>query len=117
MTLHLTPEMLECTYELLRATPPFNRWKLPEADSLEFNILITKERSAHFRESTDGQHEIAVSASRVKSLDLLLEVVAHEMVHMRQAQKRFRDIHGISFEKLGKQVCRHHDFDWETFKE
>lgn len=116
MSLHLEPDNLVDAYEMLRKTLPFRRWRLPHSDTLEFRILTTKERCGHFREAENGIHEIAISASRVKDLIELLKVMGHEMVHLRQAILKHRDNHGASFERLGKSVCRRHDFDWETFK-
>lgn len=115
MSLHLTPEIIEAQYELLRLTPPFARWKLPHADGLEFKVLVTTERCGHFRESDDGVHEIAISIGRVRTLADLATTLAHEMVHLRQCQQKHRDNHGATFNRLADQVCKHHGFNREDF--
>lgn len=115
MTLHLTPEILEGAYELLRMTPPFKRWKLPHADDLEFTVLVTTERCGHFREAQNGIHEIGVSNSRVHTLDELFQVLAHEMAHLRQCQLGHRDTHGKNFKELADRICTAHSFNPKTF--
>lgn len=123
--LHLTPAMLEAAYELLRVTPPFNKWKLPEADDVEFQVKIIPDGvaeyyySLRFRDEQD--HIIAVCARGNKTMFDLLESMAHEMVHMhqrgpvdRQVMRRSA-VHGVKFKRLAAQVCRVHGFDEARF--
>lgn len=121
MSLHLTPEILEASYELLRATPPFRRWKLPHADDLEFRVTNHAGvfASFHFDDERAGRERIHVSARHVKNLPLLLQTLAHEMCHLREAaisrRKAGRANHGVAFKRLAAQVCKSHDFNPETF--
>lgn len=125
MSLHLTPAMLEAAYELLRATPPFNKWRLPEADDVEFHVTIIKNAMADYHYSHclgDPQiHKIRVHAKRHPTLRELLESMAHEMVHIYQrgtvdhVVKRRSAVHGPKFKRLAAQVCRYHGFDAATF--
>jgi hypothetical protein len=112
---HITPEMMEASYELLRTTLPFRRWKLPHADQIDFAVLVTRERFGHYRAYKDGTgHEIAVS-TKVKTLHMMTEVIAHEMVHLRQELLRHRDNHGKHFKRLASLVCRRHGWNLATF--
>lgn len=115
--MHLTPDTLEASYRLLMTTLPFRRWKLPHPDDVEFVVSMHRDRHAHHRAYTvpAGQHEIAVSAHKVKNLGLLNECMAHEMVHMRQDQLGFRDQHGSGFQRLAQLVCRRHGWNLATF--
>jgi hypothetical protein len=117
--LHLTPETLEASYRLLVTTLPFRRWKLPHPDDVEFVVSMHRDRHAHHRaysvQAPGGRHEIAVSAHKVKSISLLNECMAHEMVHIRQDQLGLRDNHGAGFQRLAKLVCRRHGFDPRVF--
>lgn len=120
MSLHPTPELLESTYERLRLTPPFKRWKLPDADDLEFCVTMHTDRFGHFRDKdpSEGKKwpDISVSAKHVNSLDLLDRTLAHEMCHIRLLQLgHSRDNHGPRFKKLAATVCRIHGYDLETF--
>jgi hypothetical protein len=119
--LTLTPEMLEGAYEYLRVSPPFCRWGLPHADHVSFKVMGAKDRFGHFR----GRHrrargddfsEIAISAGLVKTTDLLLSTMAHEMIHLYQDETgTARGHHNPKFLKLAKRVCKIHGFDQDSF--
>ena len=110
--LTLTPDMLESTYEYLRVSPPFCRWGLPHADHVMFRVLGAKDRYGHFR----GRHrkargddfsEIAISAGLVKTTDLLLSTMAHEMIHLHQHEKGgcTRGPHNAHFRRLAARAA------------
>jgi hypothetical protein len=114
--MHITPDLMEDSYRLLLKALPFRRWKLPHPDDIEFVVSLHRDRHAHHRAYKDGSgHEIAVSARKVKSLNLLTECMAHEMVHIRQDQLGMRDKHGDGFQRLAKLVCLRTGFDFATF--
>lgn len=117
MSLHLTPEMLEAAYELLRATPPFNKWKLPHADEVEFHVYKKpKVLGDHFVwNDRRDQHVIRINFQHNTTLAVLHETMAHEMCHMHEFRKYKRTAHGRIFKRLAAQVCRHHGFTLETF--
>jgi hypothetical protein len=114
--------MLEGAYEYLRVSPPFCRWGLPHADHVMFRVLGAKDRFGHFRgrhrkaQGDDGFSEIAISAGLVRSTDLLLSTMAHEMIHLYQDETgTARGHHNPKFLKLAKRVCAIHGFDLESF--
>lgn len=115
--LHLTPETLESSYRLLCTTLPFRRWKLPDSDNIAFVVSMHHDRLAHHRPYKDGsgRHEIAISARKVKTLALLNECMAHEMVHIRQDQLGIQRAHGAAFKRLAALVCRRHGWTLATF--
>jgi hypothetical protein len=119
MKLHLTPEMLEAAYELLKTTPPFRSWKLPDADDIEFRVYIARDRHAGFRGALlpGVCHEIQVSIRTVKTLPKLIGYMAHEMIHMRQHLINCpgRGKHDARFKRLAKQVCCYHGFEEAIF--
>lgn len=121
MGFHLTPAMVETAYELLRMTPPFNRWKLPHADDLAFEVTGHEDRfgSFHFDVDNPGKERLTVSAVHVKSLDLLQRTLAHEMCHIREWRlspaKAQRANHGKLYNRLADQVCKRHGFERGTF--
>lgn len=118
--MHITPDMVERTYELLRTTLPFRRWGLAHPDQLEFRVSLHVDRFGHYdnKENKPGRyHDITISARHVTTLDVLVRVVAHEMVHQRLQQLKLRGWwqHGPRFQRLAKIVCQRHGFDREAF--
>jgi len=115
MSLHLTPENLEDTYELLRRTQPFAKWRLPDSDALAFRVLATRDRMGHFRaDKTGAPHEIGISMRRVGTLDTLNRVMAHEMIHLYQEETGTTTAnteHNAEFRRLATLVAKHHCFD------
>lgn len=116
MALHLTPEMVEATYELLRATRPFRGWKLPEADDVVFHIINSDSFSGDYLPTKNG-HRIRVNAKWCGTLEKLTRIMAHEMVHLHLAIACPTDVahHGHRFNKAAAIVCRHHNFDPKGF--
>jgi hypothetical protein len=118
--LHLTPELLEATYELLRLTPPFKGWKLPHSDDLAFRVSKGVDNCGIFA-CWNGRRKfphIAISATHTKTLCQLTETMAHEMVHLQEfrlGKGKWNSNHGRVFKRLAKQVCRHHELKVESF--
>jgi hypothetical protein len=114
MSLRLTPDMLAAGYDFLRATEPFKRWKLPEADEVGFCTL--RDRSIFGDVGIeDGIPIIRVSEARNGHAVTLLATLAHEMIHLRQFQLADSGNHNALFRRLAVQVCRAHGFDPKAF--
>lgn len=117
--MHITPDILETAYELLRATKPFNKWRLPDADDIEFRVTAARDRSGHFRgENIPGAgHEIAVSVNGIHDYGQMLETLAHECIHLRQYLRGSgsRNPHNQEFHRLAARVCDLHGFELTTF--
>ena len=117
--MRLTHEALEGAYNFLKACRPFHRWKLPDADDLEFRVTRHKDRFGHF-DDRDGKFpfpNIAISEIHVKDCRGLLEVMAHELVHValfRAGDGHWED-HGRAFKAKAKTVCKEFGFDPKTF--
>lgn len=115
--MHITPDLLEAGYELVRLTPPFRGWKMPHADEIYFAVGAARDRYGHFRAGLNGaRHEILISASCVGSLDMLQRTMMHEMVHLEDFRRTGDGVsHGRNFKKLAAQVCRYHHLDPKAF--
>jgi len=116
MALHLTPDMLEATYELLRTTPPFRGWKLPPGDEVEFRV------SAHAAYYGEYQwrgtcHRITISARYASQLSSMMRTMAHEMIHLHQriACTENKNQHNARFRRIAAMVSRLHGFDPASF--
>lgn len=114
MTLRLTPDMLAAGYDFLRATDPFRRWKLPEADDLGFHVVRHGSLSADFGVEK-GIPFIRISEASNGHTVTLLSSIAHEMIHLRQYLTGDRELHGQRFRRAAAQVCTVHGFDPKTF--
>lgn len=120
--LALTPELLEGAYEYLRLSLPFRRWHLPDGGQIVFRVLGAKVRYGHFRgrhrkaHGVNGISEIAISAIRVKSNEMRIATMAHEMIHLYQDESGMARGHqNRAFRKLAVRICAIHGFRQETF--
>src|ERR1700761_8490675 len=118
--LHLTPQALENAYEYLRVTLPFRRMNLPHADDMVFRVMGARDRFGHFKgriKDNSDLNEIALSGAKVHSTAMLMETMAHEMIHLYQHEKGSctRGVHNAQFRRIAARVCRIHGFDPETF--
>ena len=114
MSLPLTPHMLAAAYDFLRECPPFKAWKLPDSDAVQFHVTRHRDRYADHK-TVRAEHVIRVSAPNVTTTDELMQVMAHEMLHARQAQKHDRGIHNAPFKRAAAQVCRIHGWSLKEF--
>lgn len=114
--LHPTPEMLEASYEYLRVSPPFRAWKLPPADDVGFKVTIDKQVQGRC-EFWKGEFTIKVSTRAITRTSGLMELMAHEMVHLHLFQRKAKDPigHGREFKRCAARVCKYHGFDLANF--
>ena len=117
MTIKLTPELLEWAYELLNHTEPFDNWNLPDGHEIKFEVTKSAKDCGDYTGYTDGTHRIRISSRCIGTLQKLIEIMAHEMVHLHQATARMetKSQHNAAFYKLAAQVCRIHKFDPKAF--
>lgn len=121
MAIHITPELVELSYERLRASPPFKKWNLPHADDVEFHVTRDEQEFGALCYETDKRKgkrpRINVSCVLVRTLDKLDETLAHEMCHMRELNLGVRSniAHGRAFNRLADKVCAIHGFRRGTF--
>jgi hypothetical protein len=119
MALRLTHENLPAAYEFLRACQPFHRWNLPEADAVEFKVTRDRDCWGYMHgDVRSPDAAIGISEIRVGSAATLLQVMAHEMIHLRQHVRRTETSntqHNAEFMRLARLVCKHHCFDLKAF--
>jgi hypothetical protein len=115
MKISATPELCAHVYTMLRATPPFSRWKLPVADDVVFVVTGTTNKLGEY--FWRPVHRIEISQPRHGTLHSLTRTMAHEMVHMREylTGERMDVSHGAAFNRLAKQVCTWHGFEQQEF--
>ena len=117
MAFILTAEHLKASYDLLCTTPPFRNWNLPDSDDVVFKTDRSRTMSAW--QTFDGErHVICVSTACVSSIDLLNRYMAHELIHVHEANVRIdrNDVeHSAAWRKWAAQVCRAHGYDPAAF--
>ena len=110
----MTPAMLESAYELLRTTPPFRSWSLPDPDDVEFRVSRSGHTTARLILTTGKFPVIEVSSRVCGTLMPLIMAVAHEMAHLHEhlsGDMRADCAHGKAYRKRAKRVCDVHLFD------
>lgn len=117
MTLPLTPDAIRGAYDFLRSTRPFDRWGLPDAEAILFDVCNLKWKRGYFQSFRGGRrHKLSVSKACVGSPLGLLMVVGHEMVHLKQRiDGKDWVTHGPVFKRYANQICRYHGFDIKEF--
>lgn len=118
----LARPMLRAVYTMLRSMPPFNRWKLPPAHEVKFEIISARHSHDGWYSAEYEEHEMRVSRS-VDTLPKLVAVIAHEMAHMWQdrhgpSRKGWKDPdfgHGPDFKKIADRVCEKLGFNRRGF--
>jgi len=111
----LTPSVLRAAYTFLRATPPFLCRDLPAGEGVQFRVSKGRDRMGTHQYST--HHIISISSARVCHTTTLVVTMAHEMVHLAQAEDgtETKAEHNAAFRRMAKLVCRHHGFDPQEF--
>ena len=113
VTLLLNHEILAAAYDYLRATPPFRDWNLPESEDVKF-VVTRSTSTAGTHSIKDGKDVICVSSGCIGRTLSLVELMAHEMIHMHQRVvcMESRGVeHNAAFKKLVLRVSKIHGFD------
>ena len=117
MTLRLTPDIIEAAYNFIKATLPFSRWKLPSADEIEFHVGRAQIYGCHSHEG-GTKHRIMVSEGKVGRTLSLIATIAHECIHLYQAENGLETKnteHNADFHKRAKRICALHGYDPKLF--
>jgi len=120
MSLTLTPDGLEAMYDCLRSFPPFSKWGLPEGKNIhQFRVTKHTGQEGHYTRFTGtDKHIISVSSKRIGHFNSLAQVMAHEMIHLRQGIFKTETpnaVHNAEFWRMSKSVCKRFGWDEKTF--
>jgi predicted SprT family Zn-dependent metalloprotease len=118
MSIRISIPIVEAAYELLKATPPFHRWKLPPVDQIAFHLTGSPTiRGTCSLSRNKDMFLLEVSQVCHHTVEELMKTLAHEMCHLREFMIGVRpDVeHGREFRKLADQVCKAHQFDRGMF--
>jgi hypothetical protein len=116
MTLPLNHYVLAAAYDYLAATEPFCRWNLPEGEDVAFKVIRDRQRCGSYQRVGDT-HTISISAAAIGHTTSLMQIMAHEMIHLHEeaAGMVTPAEHSAAFRKLAAVVCRFHGFDPKMF--
>ena len=120
MSLVLTPDRLQATYDCIRSFPPFCKWKLPAGSEIhQFRVTNHSEQQGHYtRYVGTSMHIIAVSAKNIGHFSSLAQVMAHEMIHLHQGIQKTETpntVHNAEFRRIAESVCKRFGWDEKTF--
>lgn len=118
MTLPLTVETLRAAYDYMVTTPPFDKWNLPDSEDIVFKVAKDPHNYAWHDKKRGKRHVVAVSRARVGHTMTLMESMAHEIIHVHEANVKGLPRsggHSKAFWKWAAQVCRAHGFDLKRF--
>jgi hypothetical protein len=108
--------MLRAAYDFLAATSPFCEWDLPPSSAITFDLENSDGRLGYYN-NVNGKHVIGIRACLVGKTSGMIEVLAHELVHLHRRIKygHGSDPHDATFRKLAREVCYAHGFDLSRF--
>ena len=112
----LHPDHLEAAYEFLTRFEPFKSWDLPPAHEVEFTVYGNKVKCGDYVEESLQPH-IRISNYFIGRIFSLLQVMAHEMTHLYQYQRKSnsKHYHNAEFKALAKEICEIHGWDERLF--
>jgi hypothetical protein len=117
VTLVFNRDTLRAAYNFLNETQPFSKWNLPDGDDVEF-VVIRSKTDAGWHKIENSKDIIAASSACIGRTQSLIELIAHEMVHVHQRRTGTETpgvAHNRAFELDAMQVCKHHGFDPKLF--
>lgn len=115
----VTVKRLRAIYAFLIQFPPFDRWGMPSAGEVVFELSRESDPLAeYFHEK--GKHHIRFSAVRAWSLPSLVSVMAHEAAHLKQNLRgelpnSEHKHHNAAFHRIALRVCEHLGFNRDDF--
>jgi len=119
MRLKLTPEIVAAAYAYLTECEPFSKWNLPPAEDLTFRVSSSLKDFGFcvYPRIKSERPTIIISKKLIGSTQLLMQILAHEMVHLYMFHHGITDrgTHGPAFRKIAKRVCAIHGFDENFF--
>lgn len=113
---HLTPDLMASTYDMVRLSPPYKAWRLPDSDDLGFYVLTTPRIHGDCG-FENGRIFIRLSTALVGCTMNLIATMAHEMIHTEQFRRgdKHPSGHNAFFNSAADRACAWHGFDRKTF--
>lgn len=118
MAVVVTANRAQAIYDCLRHFVPYTRMKLPPGDEVAFHITRHNTHLAHYtcERYKPGTHEIIVSDYWAWTIEQLVKVIGHEMIHMDQRIRKTDSLkvdHNREFQRIERKIAR--AMGWERF--
>jgi hypothetical protein len=113
MNLRLTPEMLAAMWDCLRQLPPFDAWRLPSSDHVEFRAPRRHDVFGEFR----APNIVVVSSALHGRFNTAFQTLSHEAIHFVQYldKTESKSQHNADFCRRARSVCRIFGYDYRGF--
>ena len=123
----ITLDVMRHSYELLAACPPFADWNLPPSSEVQFARTRKATVRGRYDSWCDKGHtknpdkikrcRISVNPRHIDDFDELLQVMAHEMIHVHEhrAGMRTQADHSEAFLLIARDVCKRYGWRADTF--
>lgn len=108
----LTPGDLRAAYDFLKKTA-FKHDRLPAVSKVEFVLGVSRDPDEMGAYGKDGEgHVIWINPKHVRTVNKLLHVMAHEMLHLHLAShsEKCGDWHDTQFTEAARVI--EHDLGW-----
>ena len=117
----LNVETLQAAYAYLSTTPPFSKWNMPDSEDVVF--VVERNSSVYGQYWNMGTrkkplHHISASIKKISHTITLIELMAHEMLHLHQDRTRQATAgveHNAAFLRDAEKICAVHGFDPRSF--
>ena len=111
----LTKQNLRKLYACFVKLPPFNRYPMPSALKMRFEVIDSNDCDGLFTPSNMTIH----IETRQNSFKKMTEVLLHEMIHVllykRNMYTNKYANHDGNFEELANEICKLYKFNRKTF--
>ena len=113
MEMKFTDKSLMFIYLLICTLKPFNRWRMPSVEKVDFQIYENKTNFGEF----EPPNILRISKITNTTLSLLVETMAHVMLHLRLYSINCNSWgkHDGVFRKLSKDICKQLGYEYEEF--
>lgn len=122
MAMPLNKDRLRALYDFLSECPPFCDWNMPDSDDIIFKVTRSRDTRGYHKQwhrgRTKDKHEIGISSYCCGWMSSIVWVMAHEMLHLHQAEVGMESphtMHNAAFQKLGHVICKTMGFDPHEF--
>ena len=109
----LTKQNLRKIYKLFCTLPPFNEYKMPQPQKVQFGIIDTNDVLGYFHSEP---YRIEIDVANDSWLKLS-ETMLHEMVHLCRCHNNHNDFteHNAKFDIYAKRICSLYNLNLEEF--
>lgn len=123
----ITIDVMRQTYELLAACPPFVDWNLPPSEDISFGRTHLKDlRGRYYAHAYAGHTKdaskikkqlIRINPRYNRTMDDLLQTMAHEMIHLHEHRSGMmtQAQHSEAYLMIARDICKRYGWRSDSF--